>query len=126
MLDAWAATLGVHLHPGTANACSLRSLQFPATHTSLEAFAHLTFEQRRSQWGFSPRLYAVRIDAGLLSIVGWVFRWSADDAKFGFVGDTHGCRADRHLEIVSSVGFRRNLGISDGDEFRIEFAEAAA
>jgi hypothetical protein len=127
MLDAWAASVQLRLHPGTANACSSRQLHLEQAYKHpLDAFAHLlSLEARRRQPGFAPRLHPIRVVVGENPLFAWIFRWSDDDPGLGFVGDTAACRADRHLEIIAMVGFRTGLGLKDGDEFKILLPEAA-
>jgi hypothetical protein len=121
MFAAWAETAGVHLSPGTANGCADADIRFPDTFVSLAPFAHLIAEpagRRRLQPGFAPRLFSAVVND---SVRVWVFRWSADDVRLEFVGSTDRCRADRHVELLATVSFRRDLQLSDGGQFRLAF-----
>jgi hypothetical protein len=119
MFDAWAETARVHLYPGTANGCADADIRFPDTFVSLAPFAHLIAEStRRRQAGLAPRLFPAVVND---SVPVWLFRWSADDVQLGFVGSTDRCRADRHVELLATVSFRRDLWLSDGGQFRLAF-----
>jgi hypothetical protein len=119
MFAAWAETAGVHLSPGTANGCADADIRFPGTFVSLAHFAHLIAEPtRRRQAGLAPRLFPAVVND---SVPVWLFRWSADDVRLGFVGSTDRCRADRHVELLATVSFRRDLRLSDGGQFRLAF-----
>lgn len=110
MLDAWAGLAGIRLCPGTAYLCADSVVQFPADYLSLESFEHLhSAGHRRSQKGYSPRLYPVVL-AGAQKA--WVYRWSADDPGLGFVGDHGNCEAGRLLEIIAPLNIRASFGIA--------------
>ena len=119
VFDSWARTAGIRLFPGTANGCAATLPDFPTRFLTLRPHANLlALEGRRNQQGDDPRLFPVPINGAVL---GWVFRWSADDVANGFVGGTEHCQVARYLEIVSLVSFRHALGLRDGDAFQLSF-----
>jgi len=117
MFNAWAETVGIHLFPGTAYLCANRTIELPKNPISLAPYQHLHAAGfRRGQQGYSPRLYEVRL-AG--SVQAWVYRWSDDDAGFGFVGDLPSCNGERILEVISPVSIRQTFGGTES--FSVEF-----
>jgi hypothetical protein len=118
-LSAWASDAALTLCPGTANACSTTDVTLTTGFLPLQGYAHLIQpEWRRTQPGFAPRLYPCVLNGQHRA---WVFRWSADDSTLGFVGSTPICASHRHIEMISTICLRRDLGLVDGDTFSIAF-----
>lgn len=108
MFDAWAGTAGIRLFPGTVYLCADRPVELPVRHIDLREFEHLhTAGHQRTYGGYSPRLYPVSIADCLL---GWVYRWSADDPKNNFLGGVGACDPARVLEIIAPVSLKRAFG----------------
>lgn len=108
MFDAFAGTARVSLFPGTAYLCADAPISFPDHNVPLTAFEHLSMaDHQRGRLGYSPRLYPVSLGGRILA---WVFRWSADDVRFDFIGPMPSCVAENLVEVISPVGLNRAIG----------------
>ncbi len=120
VLEAWAGHERITLFRGTFNLCADRDVVVPVEYEDLEPHGHLlTLETRKNTPGYSPRLYPLRIEGGPSA---WLFRWSAAFDLRKFVGDTAGCTAERHCELVSQTSLRNALGVNDGDAVQFDFS----
>jgi hypothetical protein len=98
LFQAWAESRRVEVLPGTLNLCADRDLVFPSGHISLRPWDWaLDMPERKGTPGYDPRLYFVVLNGH----AAWLFRWCEERHIPSFVGDTEGCLARRHCEIVT-------------------------
>jgi CheY-like chemotaxis protein len=112
MFDKWAKPAGVSLFPGTIYLVAEHALAFPRLFIDLRPFVTQTVLStgRDKQPGFSPRLYPVAL-AGCLP--GWIYRWSADDVRLGFLGRLGvDAGADRVIEVITTLHVKSALGVA--------------
>jgi CTP-dependent riboflavin kinase len=120
MFDAWGASKGISLYPGTLNLCADDAVVVPNEFESLDEVKHLVIpEWRQFQTGFSPRLYPVLLNS---SEVAWLFRWSEQDFLKCFVGNSDNCLPEHRCEIISTKQLTAELRLKPGAAVRLEFA----
>jgi hypothetical protein len=121
MLDAWAATQGLELAPGTFNLCADRFMMIAhgRKHESLAEWGKLAPRWARENPGFSPRLYPVTLNG---TVRAWLYRWAEPGEHLRyFAGDRPECRVGRYCEIVAETHIRTELVVADGDTVELRF-----
>jgi hypothetical protein len=120
LFQAWAASVGLSLAPGTLNLCAHRDVELPTEYVRLTDFdAALNLPRRKLTPGYDPRLYAVSLQDIQPA---WLFRWSDQAHLANFVGDRDGCSALQRCEVVAEVHLSGRWGLDAGAEITLRFS----